>query len=318
MSKLLVIAETDGSRVLPSTSSAIAFAQQSGLPFDLLCLGGSVDPSDYADYGAGCVYVGNDARLEHPIADRFAAACREVASRGYFHIACASSTFGRDLLPRLAALLDAPMLSDVLSIISIEEGTYTRPMYAGAATATVQIKGNPILLSVRTTAFEKPERRERSKTEPITIGDLPEGSVWESATTSATGRPDLTQARVVVSGGRPLRDAATFEEYIGGLADLLGGAVGATRAAVDSGLAGNDLQVGQTGKTVAPDLYIAAGISGSTQHLAGMIGSKVIVAINKDPDAPIFEVADYGIVADLYDAIPAMKTLLQRSRGSSL
>lgn len=307
MSRILVFAETDGARLLPQTGAAITFAQQTGIPFDILALGHNVDVSAASGFGAERILVADDPRLAKPLADR----CAAMAARSdYSHIVCASTTFGRDVLPRAAALLGATMLSDVMSIVDFPSGVFTRPMYAGAAIATVKASSSPLCVSVRTTSFGKPEARGGGTTEPVVIPDLPTGAEWESAQTSASARPDLTQARVVVSGGRPMRDAETFEKYIGGLADKLGGAVGATRAAVDAGIVGNDLQVGQTGKIVAPDLYIAAGISGSTQHLAGMGSSKVIVAINKDPDAPIFEIADYGIVADLYEVIPEMLSKL--------
>jgi len=177
----------------------------------------------------------------------------------------------------------------------------------------VQVAGDSCVFGVRSTAFQKPNGSDSEsvvETMSIDLASLPTGTAWIGLEAGDQKRPDLTIARVVVSGGRPLKEAATFERLIGGLADKLGGAVGATRAAVDSGIAANELQVGQTGKVVAPDLYIAAGISGSVQHLAGMKDSKVIVAINTDPDAPIFDVADYGLVADLYDAVPELTAKL--------
>jgi electron transfer flavoprotein alpha subunit len=312
MSRLLVLAETDGAAIQPQTTAVVSFAQVTGLPFDILVLGQGVSPEPVAGFGAEKVLVADDPRLAKPLGDRYAAVASEVVTKGaYTHAACTSTTFGRDVLPRVAGLLQAPMLSDVLSVVSLDEGTYTRPMYAGAAIATVKIEGSPALLTVRATEFAPPEQQGQSAVEQVSVGDLPQGLEWVELRATSTGRPDLTQARVVVSGGRPLKDAETFNEHVAGLADLLGGAVGATRAAVDAGIVGNDLQVGQTGKVVAPELYIAAGISGSTQHLAGMTGSKVIVAINKDPEAPIFEVADYGLVADLFKAIPELKAKLQ-------
>ncbi|WP_394795527.1 electron transfer flavoprotein subunit alpha/FixB family protein [Armatimonas sp.] len=217
----------------------------------------------------------------------------------------AATSLGRDVLPRVAALLDLPMLSDVLSVESHEGRlTLTRPMYAGNVVARVRTTGDIGVYSVRSAAFGQPEP---GAPEPIAAAALPRtGYEVLSLDAPEQTRPELTQARVVVSGGRPTRDAATFEKLIGGLADALGGAAGATRAAVDAEIAPNELQVGQTGKVVAPELYIAAGISGSIQHLAGMKDSKVIVAINTDPDAPIFEVADYGLVADIHQAIPEL------------
>lgn len=220
-------------------------------------------------------------------------------------LAGASSSLGRDVLPRAAGLLDMPMLSDVLSVESREGRlVLTRPIYAGNILARVRTVDDVAVYSVRGSAFGLPAP---GAPEPLSVEAKPViGCEILSLDAPEQTRPELTQARVVVSGGRPTRDAATFEALIGGLADKLGGAVGATRAAVDAEIAPNELQIGQTGKVVAPELYIAAGISGSIQHLAGMKDSKVIVAINTDPDAPIFEVADYGLVADIHQAIPEL------------
>jgi electron transfer flavoprotein alpha subunit len=218
--------------------------------------------------------------------------------------------FGKDCLARLAGLMNVPMVGDIIEAHG--ENVYTRPMYAGNVFAKVKVESPKYVFSVRSTAFSNPSKFGASKTEKIDI-TITGSTKRISKSAKQGGRPDLTQAKVVVSGGRPLKDAETFERLIGGLADALGGAAGATRAAVDSGIAANDLQVGQTGKIVAPELYIAAGVSGSTQHLAGMKDSKVIVAINTDPDAPIFQVADYGLVQDLYVAIPQMLEKLKSS-----
>ena len=318
MGQVMVLAETDGRRMLPGTLPALAFAQAfasaTGGTFSLLVVGApGVEAEAEALRGVGaeriiCVPM---AELEPPTADRVAAVCAEIMRRfGADSLAATASTFGKDVLPRVAGLLDLPMLSDVLSI-AMEGGrpTFRRPMYAGNLIATVQVRGDKGVFSVRGTAFGKPETA--SSLSPVetlaaeSVGAV-QGTEWIGLDAAEQSRPELTNARVVVSGGRPLRDAETFERLIGGLADKLGGAVGATRAAVDSGIAPNELQVGQTGKIVAPELYIAAGISGSVQHLAGMKDSKVIVAINNDPDAPIFGVADYGLVADLHQAIPEM------------
>ncbi|MGC4047537.1 MAG: electron transfer flavoprotein subunit alpha/FixB family protein [Armatimonas sp.] len=240
---------------------------------------------------------------ENVSAEALVAAMQE---NGCDSLAGVSSSLGRDVLARAAALLGLPMLSDVLKVEN-DGGrlTLTRPMYAGNVLAKVRTTGDKGVYSVRAAAFEAPAAEDARS---ITLPSMPEAhsATVLSLDAPEQARPDLTQARVVVSGGRPTRDAETFEKLIGGLADKLGGAVGATRAAVDSGIAPNELQVGQTGKVVAPDLYIAAGISGSIQHLAGMKDSKVIVAINTDPDAPIFEVADYGLVADIHTAIPEL------------
>ena len=233
------------------------------------------------------------------------ALARLMAAEGCDSLAGAASSLGRDILPRVAGLLNLPMLSDVLSVES-EGGrlTLTRPMYAGNVLARVRTAGDVGVYSVRSSAFGLPQP---GAPEQIAVPSVPAPGVETlSLDAPVQSRPELTQARVVVSGGRPTRDAETFEKLIGGLADKLGGAVGATRAAVDAGIAPNELQVGQTGKVVAPELYVAAGISGSIQHLAGMQDSKVIVAINTDPDAPIFAVADYGLVADIHRAIPEL------------
>jgi len=318
MAQLLVLAETDGSQILPGTLSVLTFAQTlsevTGRGFDLLLVGGP-EIGNVAEawrgYGAERVLVAAAPELAHPTADRVAAVCVQAAKQtGAASVAGLSSTFGRDVLPRIAALLDLPMLSDVLHVEKAGDHlTFRRPMYAGNIIATVQIAGDRGVFSVRGTAFGKPQPRDSQSTvEPfsVDVSALPQGTTWIGLDAVEQKRPELTTARVVVSGGRPLRDAETFERVLGGLADKLGGAVGATRAAVDSGIAPNELQVGQTGKVVAPDLYIAAGVSGSVQHLAGMKDSKVIVAINTDPDAPIFNVADYGLVADLFQAVPEL------------
>jgi electron transfer flavoprotein alpha subunit len=320
MSTLIVLAETDGQNILPGTLPTITFAQlwaqQTGGVFDLLVVGGAQvagSVNSLRHYGARRILLALSPALEHPTADRVAALFqggRLCQMEEDPSVAALSSTFGRDVLPRIAAVLDVPMLSDVLSVERVEGRlTFRRPMYAGNILATVQIEGDRGVFSVRGTAFGKPEEAawgsvvERLEIDP---GALPQGTTWLRLSAGEQKRPELTNARVVVSGGRPLRDAETFERLIGGLADKLGGATGATRAAVDSGIAPNEMQVGQTGKVVAPELYIAAGISGSVQHLAGMKDSKVIVAINIDPDAPIFEVADYGLVMDLHQAIPEL------------
>ncbi len=318
MANLLVLAETDGAHILPGTLPVITFAQQlaraRGVRFDILILGGTeiaIEAEGYQHFGAQNILIASSAELLHPTADRAAAiglaAMRQMESDSLIGLA---SSFGRDVLPRMAAGLDLPMLSDVMHLESSADGlAFQRPMYAGNILATVRIAGDAGVFSVRGTAFGKPERFENSsEIHQFDVGaiTLPQQTTWLGLEAGEQKRPDLTTAPVVVSGGRPLRDAETFERLIGGLADRLGGAVGATRAAVDSGIAPNELQVGQTGKTVAPQLYIAAGISGSIQHLAGMKDSKVIVAINTDPDAPIFEAADYGMVADLHEVIPQL------------
>lgn len=245
-----------------------------------------------------------DASKTDAVADALATA---IASElvGYTHLAAVSSMRSKDVIARVAGLVDGAMVTDVIAAES--PSVFRRPIMAGTLVETVEAVGAPVLLTFRPAGFTGSSTSPNSVKE-VTVG--PGKARRVSANERQGGRPDLTQAKVVVSGGRPLKDAASFESIIGGLADALGGAAGATRAAVDSGIAANELQVGQTGKIVAPDLYIAAGISGSTQHMAGIKDSKVIVAINKDPDAPIFEFADLGLVADLYEAIPAIRAAL--------
>lgn len=277
-----------------------AFAQALKQPFDLLSLSGDLP----ADLGATKIVISGGSEI--PPADAIAAAIAKECE-GYSHIAAVSSMESKDVMARVAGLLDAGMVTDVLSVQGSNE--CTRPMVAGSVIATVEVLSFPVLITFRPAGFGKPERGGSSPSQTFSLsGDSKATRIAKTARGGA--RPDLTQAKVVVSGGRPLKDAQTFENVIGGLADALGGAVGATRAAVDSGIAANELQVGQTGKIVAPELYIAAGISGSTQHMAGIKDSKVIVAINKDPDAPIFEAADLGLVADLFVAIPEIRQKL--------
>jgi len=276
------------------------FAHKLGLPFDILSLTGSA-PSDL---GAEKAISANLAELA--VADGMAKGLQAAVS-GYTHIAGLSNMRSKDVLARLAGLLDAAMVTDV---VDLESSTlFKRPVVAGSIIATVEVLAQPVVLTVRPAGFPKVSPTGQSATEAVSL-DVTSKVRRVSATSRGGARPDLSQAKTVVSGGRPLKDAQTFEQVIGGFADALGAAVGATRAAVDSGIAANELQVGQTGKIVAPDLYIAAGISGSTQHMAGIKDSKVIVAINKDPDAPIFEAADFGLVADLFDAIPEFRAAI--------
>jgi electron transfer flavoprotein alpha subunit len=297
MSRLLLVAFE-----AQEAEQLAGFAQKLGLPFDVLSISGQAA----SDLGAEKVLTANLADL--PPADGLAKGIQPIAAT-YSHIAGLSNMRSKDVLARLAGILDAAMVTDALDLES--PTVFKRPMVAGSIIATVEVLASPVVLTVRPPGFPKPTRSGSSSTEAVTL-QVESIAQRISATSRGGARPDLSQAKIVVSGGRPLKDAQTFEQVIGGLADALGGAVGATRAAVDSGIAANELQVGQTGKIVAPDLYIAAGISGSTQHMAGIKDSKVIVAINKDPDAPIFESADLGLVADLYDAIPEFRSKIGR------
>jgi electron transfer flavoprotein alpha subunit len=245
---------------------------------------------------------------EVPPSDTISAAVAELA-KGYDYVVAVSSLAAKDLLARVAGHLDWPLVNAVTAIRGSHE--FQHPVAAGAAVATVRVSGDGVILTFRPAAFPGAAPAGESTKESVSLAVEPGSRRTEAAARSGS-RPDLAQAKVIVSGGRPLQTAEKFEQIIGGLADALGGAVGATRAAVDSGIASNELQVGQTGKIVAPDLYIAAGISGSTQHLAGIKDSKVIVAINKDPGAPIFEVADFGLVADLFEAVPELTAQIQQ------
>lgn len=294
MSRLLVVAFDAA-----EARQASGFGQALGLPFDLLQVTGEA----VTDTGAEKVLSANGGDV--PPADALAKALQGHCG-GYTHVAAISNMRSKDVMARLAGLLDAGMVTDVVAATS--PTSFQRPIVAGTMIATVDVLATPVVLTVRPAGF-KGEARGSSSVDSIVLDGTSKTS-RVSVTARGGSRPDLSQAKVVVSGGRPLKDAETFERVIGGFADALGGAAGATRAAVDSGIAANELQVGQTGKIVAPDLYIAAGISGSTQHMAGIKDSKVIVAINKDPDAPIFEFADYGLVADLYEAIPAFRVAI--------
>lgn len=316
---LLVLMEHDGGQLRQASLRAVTFAAELagllGKPYDLLVAGEGVGEVAEAAraLGARTVLAADHACLAHPLADRYAALIERLADeeQGYDTVVAASSTYSKDILPRAAALLGAGMLTDVVAVERGEGGLrFRRPVYAGNAIATVELEGPwRRFFTCRATAFPAPApAATQSPVESVAVdpASLPYGTEFVSRAERPAGRPDLTEARVVVSGGRPLKDRETFLEVVGGLADAFGGAVGATRAAVDSGIAPNDWQVGQTGKVVAPELYVACGVSGAIQHLAGMKDSKVIVAINRDAEAPIFQVATYGLVADLYEAVPQL------------
>ncbi len=292
MSRLLLIAFE-----AHEAEACAGFARALGLPYDILSVQGSVA----SDLGAETIFSANASDI--PPADGIAKGL-SAFTEGYTHVAGLSSMRGKDVLARLAGLIDAAMVTDVVGVES--PTVFKRPVVAGSIIATVETLTSPVVLTIRPAGFSKADRSGLSNVQTVSLATASKAK--RSALTARGGsRPDLTQAKIVVTGGRPLKDAETFEKVIGGLADALGGATGATRAAVDSGIAPNETQVGQTGKIVAPDLYIAAGVSGSTQHMAGIKDSKIIVAINKDPDAPIFEAADFGLVADLFDAVPELE-----------
>jgi electron transfer flavoprotein alpha subunit len=267
-------------------------------------------------YGASNVLVGDHPGLEHPVADRYAQVVAElVKTRNATMVVAAASTFSKDILPRAAALLDAGMLSDVIEIDpSGDEYVFRRVLYAGNAIATVTLSGPLRVLTVRPAAYAAPDTSgTKSPVAEIDVqsDSLPNQIRFVTREERQAGRPDATEARIVVSGGRALKNAEDFERLVGGLADVLQGAVGSSRALVDAGITPNSLQVGQTGKIVAPELYFALGISGAIQHLAGMKDAKTIVAINQDAEAPIFEIADIGLVGDVYQVVPELIRKLQ-------
>lgn len=282
----------------------------------LLGPGAGKAASDAAAFGFSKVFFSENPSLEKYLAVPYSQAVQAAcAACGAEVVVAAATSQGKDLMPRVAALLDAGQASDIVAVNS--DGSLKRPMYAGNAFADVELLTSKRVVTVRTTAFAPatPAGSAGPVSElPLTLDSVGAGEVV-SYEISGSERPELADAEIVVSGGRAMQSAENFEKYIFPLADALGAAVGASRAAVDSGYAPNDWQVGQTGKVVAPNLYMAVGISGAIQHLAGMKDSKVIVAVNKDPDAPIFEVADYGLVADLYQAVPALTEAIKKAKG---
>lgn len=307
---VLVIAEHDNAHLKKATLSAIACAAQLGEVHLLVAGSGCAAAAEEGARVAGIAKVlcCDDARYAHPLAETLAPLVVAQAV-GHSHLLAPATTFGKDLMPRVAALLDVAQISDVIAVVSPD--TFKRPIYAGNAIATVQSTDAVKVLTVRATAFDagKVGAGGTATVEALAPVDAPNATRFVGQELAASDRPELTAARVVVSGGRGMGSAENFH-LLDKLADKLGAAVGASRAAVDAGYAPNDWQVGQTGKIVAPDLYIAVGISGAIQHLAGMKDSKVIVAINKDPEAPIFQSADYGLVADLFQAVPELTAAL--------
>ncbi|CAO3429881.1 FAD-binding protein [Azospirillum argentinense] len=310
---ILVIAEHDNAALKAATLNAVSAAAKIGGEIHVLVAGqGAQAVAEAAAKVAGVakVLLANDAAYAHPLPENVAPLVVNLA-KGYGHVLAAASSEGKNLLPRVAALLDVAAISDITGVVSAD--TFERPIYAGNAIATVK-SADPIkVVTVRTTAFEAAATTGGSATVEAIAGTGDAGSakfVGQELTKSE--RPELTQAKIVVSGGRGMQSGENFK-LLEALADKLGAAVGASRAAVDAGFVPNDYQVGQTGKIVAPELYIAVGISGAIQHLAGMKDSKVIVAINKDEEAPIFQVADYGLVADLFKAVPELTAALDKA-----
>ena len=304
--KTLVWVEHDNETVKDATLSAVAAASKLGEVHLLVAGSACAGVADAAAQIAGVskVHLADDAAYGNALAENIAPLVVELMGSHDAFVAPAT-TNGKNIAPRVAALLDVMQVSDILSVEG--EKTFTRPTYAGNAIATVEATDAKLVVTVRGTAFEKAAASGGSGAVETVAGPGDAGlSSFVGAEIAALERPELTSAKIIVSGGRALKDSATFEEHIMPLADKLGAAVGASRAAVDAGYVPNDYQVGQTGKIVAPEVYIAIGISGAIQHLAGMKDSKTIIAINKDEDAPIFQVADIGLVADLFKAVPEL------------
>ena len=305
--KTLVLVEHDGKEVKDATLVAVTAASKLG-EVDLLVAGSNVGPvADAAAKiaGVGTVHVADSAALEHPLAEAVAPiAARLMADHDA--LLAPATTFGKNIAPRVAAMLDVMQISDIMSVEGPD--TFTRPIYAGNAIATVKSSDKKLVITVRGTAFDKAARDGgNGAIEAVDAGGGGDSkSKFLSAELAKSERPELTSAKIIVSGGRAFGSNDQFHGLLDPLADKLGAGVGASRAAVDAGYAPNDYQVGQTGKIVAPEIYIAIGISGAIQHLAGMKDSKTIIAINKDEDAPIFQVADIGLVGDLFKIVPEL------------
>ncbi len=309
---ILVVAEHDNGALKPATAHTLGAAAALGGEVSVLVAGQGC--SGAAREAAGLTGVGrvieiDDEAYAHPLAETLAPLVADLA-KGHGHVLAPASTFGKNLLPRVAALLDVAMISDIVAVEGAD--TFQRPIYAGNAIATVQSADAIKVISVRATAFDAvPKGQAEAPIERGEAGSASTLSRFVGQQLTESERPELTEARRIVSGGRGVGSAENFA-LIEALADRLGAAVGASRAAVDAGFVPNDYQVGQTGKIVAPELYIAVGISGAIQHLAGMKDSKVIVAINKDEEAPIFQVADYGLVGDLFKLVPELTAALEK------
>ncbi len=306
----LVIAEHDNASLNPATLNTVAAAQALGADIDILVAGagcGGAASAAQAVAGVRKVLCADNAAYEHQLAENVSLLIAELGA-DYDNILAPATTSGKNTMPRVAALLDVAQISDIISVESAD--TFKRPIYAGNVIATVQSSDAKKVITVRTTAFDG-VAAEGGSAELVAVDAVHDAGIssFVGQEIAVSDRPELTAAPVVISGGRGMQNGDNFK-LLEGIADKLGAAIGASRAAVDAGFVPNDMQVGQTGKIVAPELYIAVGISGAIQHLAGMKDSKVIVAINKDEDAPIFQVADYGLVADLFEALPEIESKL--------
>ncbi len=310
---VLLIAEHDNAALNELTAKAASAAAAIGGPIHVLVAGeGCAAVADEASKIAGAdkVLLAEHASLANRLAEPMTALIVSLAD-GYDAIVAAATTTGKNVLPRVAALLDVMQVSDITAVVAPD--TFERPIYAGNAIQTVKTTDGKKIVTVRATAFPSVEMTGSASVEAVSFDADPGLSSFVGEDLTQSDRPELASAKIVVSGGRALGSHENFVDYIEPIADKLGAAVGASRAAVDAGYMSNDHQVGQTGKVVAPDLYIAIGISGAIQHLAGMKDSKIIVAINKDEEAPIFQVADYGLVADLFQALPELKAELEKA-----
>lgn len=307
---ILVIAEHDNTTLKAGTRNTLTAALKLGTPVDLLVAGHNcqaVAQTAASLTGVNTVKVADAAHLADGFAENLAALVVSIAD-GYSHILAPASTYGKNFLPRVAALLDVAQISEISAVV--DANTFVRPIYAGNALATVESKDTVKVITVRTTSFDAAGEGGSAAIEAISSPADLACTTLVGRELSVSERPELGAAKIVVSGGRGLGSSENYQKVLAPLADKLGAAMGASRAAVDAGFAPNDYQVGQTGKIVAPQLYIAVGISGAIQHLAGMKESKVIVAINKDADAPIFQVADYGLVGDLFELVPQLTAAL--------
>ena len=309
---ILVIAEHDNSTLKPATLNVLAAAKAIGGDINVLVAGencGGVAEAAAKAEGVSKVLVADNAAYGHFLAENLAGLVVELAG-DYSHVLAAAGTTGKDFLPRVAALLDVAQISDIIRVEDAD--TFVRPIYAGNAIATVKSSDSKKVITVRPTGFDPVGAEGGSAAvEALSVVKDAGVSAFVGEEKAVSDRPDLAAASIVISGGRGMQNGDNFK-MLEQVADVLGAAVGASRAAVDAGFVPNDMQVGQTGKIVAPQLYIAVGISGAIQHLAGMSDSKVIVAINKDEEAPIFQVADYGLVADLFEAVPQLEAELKK------
>ncbi len=311
---VLLVTEVHAGKLSDLTAKALTAARAINASVDVLVIGEACDAAAQAAAaleGVAQVKVADGALYAHDLAEPLAQLIVAVAP-GYEAIVAAATSLSKNVMPRVAALLDVMQVSEITKVISAD--TFERPIYAGNALQTVQSADKIKIITVRCAAFAAtPAGGSKAPISPVSAAGDPALSQFRGEELAKSDRPELTSAKIIISGGRAMQNSENFKTYIEPVADRLGAAMGASRAAVDAGYAPNDWQVGQTGKIVAPDLYIAVGISGAIQHLAGMKDSKIIVAINKDEDAPIFQVADYGLVADLFTALPELSAELAKS-----